>query len=430
MKEKAALLCILLFLISPFSATVHQHVDMLFGQSAYLTAVVFTITMPMMFCYLLKDNFYSINIKSISFLKRYLVFFIIFIFVTFFSVTAYVYSVIPMISAVIIMFIRSNGNKPVDFKTIEFKSMKLKILLMVPPILFSFLLNRVFVPENTTRLPSVFMGWGALKENVVNILSYISFSFFDVRPGHSIFSVDGIMNVIKLAFGVCLVYIFPIKLVLKMKEQNQYMQHYILCSIVYIATNYFLVFFVIGTSEVGSMRYFIVSSVLSIILSGYYIKKYYLDNKNFSHLIMIVAIVVLTIIHVTPRFAALDNYNTKKEEVHALTEFLKNENLKHGYASYWVSCYHMVMSNFDVEIGSVDFTTDKIAPHAHVTASTYCDPQYYIGETFILMLNDEIKLYPNALNIYGSPTRVLEFGIAKIFVYDYNVAINNFGGEI
>lgn len=87
-----------------------------------------------------------------------------------------------------------------------------------------------------------------------------------------------------------------------------------------------------------------------------------------------------------------------------------------------------MLSNNKVRVRGILLDDEKIKPHYWLTSKRFYEPDYYVGKSFLLLTEYEIKngFTPHvlAINNLADPIKVLKFKKYTIFVYDYNIACN------
>lgn len=118
-------------------------------------------------------------------------------------------------------------------------------------------------------------------------------------------------------------------------------------------------------------------------------------------------------------------FGTFAQGIEGVTDFLEKKGLKYGYATFFNAEEYSVLSNNKVIVRGVHFDNDQIMPYNWLTSDHFYEPDYYIGTSFLMLTDDELKRYlPNGisnLNL-GNPVEILKFKIYTILVYDYNIS--------
>lgn len=118
-------------------------------------------------------------------------------------------------------------------------------------------------------------------------------------------------------------------------------------------------------------------------------------------------------------------FGTFAQGIEGVTDFLEKKGLKYGYATFFNAEEYTVLSNNKVKVRGIRFDNEQIMPYNWLTSDHFYEPDYYIGTSFLLLTDDELKRYlPNGisrLNL-GNPIETLKFKNFIILVYDYNIS--------
>lgn len=106
-----------------------------------------------------------------------------------------------------------------------------------------------------------------------------------------------------------------------------------------------------------------------------------------------------------------------------LTEFLQQQGLRYGYASFWNAGKLSVLSGGQVRVRQVILDRGMPEPVRKLSSNRWYQPSYWQGETFLLLRGDE----PAALNLpllqgYAGAPRRLQFQDYTILVFPANLA--------
>jgi hypothetical protein len=107
-----------------------------------------------------------------------------------------------------------------------------------------------------------------------------------------------------------------------------------------------------------------------------------------------------------------------------LTEYLNNEGLVYGYATFWNSNVISVLSGGAVKVRAIRLDSGLPQPYLHLSSLAWYRPEAHAGESFLLLTDAELKeLNMNALYAQtGTPVKVLKFEGHNILVFDSNIS--------
>ena len=248
------------------------------------------------------------------------------------------------------------------------------------------------------------------------------------QTGVSLFSLEGLMNAVIL-FGFVAVIVCCVLLFTRYREQPfpiKLMMHFGLLvnaiHLYFIFANYCL--------NLGEIRYFFRPMMFLWLLAAYYIDTYILSKGFLPKAVAMVAIAAFSLPYMLAGIPQLVQYPQAREEQMSLVNFLKDHDLKHGYATFWNAGKNMVFSDFEIEIGGVQLN-DKIERFLWLSSDTTYDPDAYEGESFLLLTQEEDTLYSQSSGMasLGEWQERLTHGAYVIYTYPYNIAKNDFMGQ-
>lgn len=254
-----------------------------------------------------------------------------------------------------------------------------------------------------------------------------------IRGNVLLFSLAGIQNVLGLVLAAAVWIVFPILAFKDFKKKTRYSQILLIFTLVHITEVFILLLF--GDSALGAKaRYMLSSLSLLSVISGDYIYKHYIKKTNTG---VFIAVILAATFGTLSLSAAKISYSQQSlSQMRALTDYLKENGLEYGYASYWDSHKYSVLSNGEVLIRPVKIETGTVTQLPLLSSEDWYDPEYFEGRTFLMLTDDEAAAFaPNGYdytNLY-TPETVLNYEPYTILVYDHNIARNNFndmlGGE-
>jgi len=264
--------------------------------------------------------------------------------------------------------------------------------------------------------------------NLANQFVQFILSAIGYQTGVSLFSLEGLMNAIVL-FGFVAVIVCCVLLFTRYREQPfpiKLMMHFGLLvnaiHLYFIFTNYCL--------NIGEIRYFFRPMMFLWLLAAYYIDTYVLTRGFLPKAVAVAAIAVFSLPYMLAGIPQLVQYPQAREEQMGVVNFLKDHDLKHGYATFWNAGKNMVLSDFEIEIGSV-LLNDKLKSHLWLSSDTTYNPDAYEGESFLLLTQEEDTSYSQSSGMasLGEWQERLTHGAYVIYTYPHNIAKNGFIGQ-
>ena len=107
-----------------------------------------------------------------------------------------------------------------------------------------------------------------------------------------------------------------------------------------------------------------------------------------------------------------------------MTGFLLENNLHHGYASYWYAHRFTALTNFDLTIANIRVEANFIRPDYWLTNKAYYKTDFGADRCFLMLTDDELAGFaPEGLanTPLGEPVETLRYNQFYILVYDENI---------
>lgn len=408
----------LIFLCLFFSGCSDMVIELAFAQAAYLFSLLDNLLLIILFVKLFRKKS-----KCKCFIV-YLIYTGFIIYLSLYGTLNLAYQIFPLIGAVLLSFIIENWQE----KSINRDNVK-KVLPAVAITLVGAMIGLygyrylAKISDFTSGVDITYPDTSDLIDNLAKfILCAIGF-----KTGGTLFSVQGIMNVVIIViFGIALVCV--VNLIKRYHEQSPIVKlfiNYAIC--IWFIYVYFDLF--VYSVDADNNRYFFKPLMFIYMIAAYYIQKYIWHKGAVAKACVIGGICLFSLPYTLSGLGQLPQYPQRFAEEKALVSCLKENNLTHGYATFWNAGKNMVLSNFDIEIGGV-ILSDSIEPYYWLSSDLTYDPNEYAGESFLLLDESENETFCESEGFIqlGEPSRQIECGGFHIYVFPYNIAENNFRG--
>lgn len=169
-------------------------------------------------------------------------------------------------------------------------------------------------------------------------------------------------------------------------------------------------------------RHVLYTILLGIGLSLYYVVHVIFSKLNMMSVLFAVAVgcyIALNWVHVPVNSNSSEIVDARED----LCNFLKNHNLKYGYATYWNAGIYTVMSDFETMIYPV--TEEELEPYYWYVQKELYLPIQEKGDTFLMISRKQYKEWSDSVGFqlkYSNYKEKLEYSSYIILVYDYNIA--------
>ena len=250
--------------------------------------------------------------------------------------------------------------------------------------------------------------------------TFLSLSGYE--SGVALLSGKSIISLIKLAMLFLMTIMFPTLLMKNYYQLTERIKLYSLFSVSNFLITFCIVMFSNLSDNIGSGRYFIVSSVFMWSLGCYYI--YYKYGSKETIMLFIKTALILTVF--LNYCILVKDLHFKKPKIEhqydSVIAELKNDDLTFGYASFWNSHLYTVYSDFDIEVAPVKIAEDNIMKLCVLSVPESFEESYHSGKTFLLLTKEEDKIARNIeKSVLEKSTGRKKLADYYLYVFDNNI---------
>lgn len=326
-----------------------------------------------------------------------------------------------------VLYIYSKTGKSVSLKELLRSNACVHTLLTgsLLAFLFYIVMAKIYgAAEATVGVPL----YNNYEKSVINIIN----SLFELN-GISVirYSGNSVIKFVNLYFSFIFNFFGPVIAIRKYNSVKSETGKFIILFSLISSSIYLLVVFLTGTAVAGN-KYLIPVYNNNVVLFAV-IGSYFLNTLKKRYLSVGVFCVLIYVLMNNFHFFYCQKDSILNQEFGAfadgykgVTDFLIENDLQYGYATFFNAEEYSVLSNNKVRVRGILLDDGKIKPHYWLTSKRFYEPDYYVGKTFLLLTDNEIEngFTPHvfATNDLGKPSKVLKFKMYTIFVYDYNIA--------
>lgn len=236
----------------------------------------------------------------------------------------------------------------------------------------------------------------------------------------SVMSLTGGIYLAKWVVCIFFCLVVPIWCIKNYKRlKNDYQRIFLLFSVVSFCMMLFLC--IVTPTFSNTPRYLLGIYVNNIILSIFFFDHYIKKSRYYSNLVLFCLVVPLFIgSYMTIRGTDIGGYEERK----ALCEYLEEEEIEYGYATYWNAYVNTVLSNGDVEL--VAFTSQPSEPFYWLCSKEWFQDEYHEGR-FCVIIGAGESLGENYIE---EADHVEQIGSYTVYIYEKDSSEygNLFGG--
>lgn len=383
--------------------------SMLIYEAGYTSLVLWLTLIPTLFYYASK--------KKINNTVAYIIIFVCLIVAS--PVRYAAELVLPIILAVCISdYLKKKNN--FEFKDLYPIFYNISFLIFAPMIIGTlgyYWICSCHNVNNTVNNSTVYAG--SIQDLWNNVLTamFDIFSCFGYSGGVKLLSLNGMVNLISLSMGLLTCYIIPLLQIRKCKDETEEAVFYITFGLIH---NIVITLVCVLFGQVNTPRYMLTVVIVSIIISSRYIYKYWI-NEDFISKIIVLVFCLCLIVQASFLSYYSENWHIKLQDQKALSDYLKSEGLKKGYATYWNAYNNEVYSDMEVKFGAINIVVGGISPFYWLVDSEVYEVDN--TETFLMLTNAEKEsLDFNIISTFGVPVEELNYGDYNIWVFDHDIS--------
>lgn len=403
-----------------FCGISYEYSYMVFGQCAYLPQIIFMFLSVGLFCDAVDENYAVRSKVKLGLLALLLAF----------MCTSGMRNaqsvVVPLLGAIVLVYFIDNHGKSLSELRPSLPKALISCVILGISACVGFAVF-LWLSKNThynagvvgnLHLTDVKLVW----EKLGDFLSYF-LNVFNVISGAELFSVKGIMALLGLVSFVLIGIVFPVLQFRRYSEESFGVRIFLMFSAVHILEIFILAVF---TTLYTVPRYVLSAQMLLFFISAHYIFKYVLPHIKPIRTLA----VVLTVFAFTFPQAAIHVINAKDhremmDKQTGICDFLEENGLSYGFATYWNAGRYTVLSDGAVEINGIILGGDgSMISYFWLNDMERYTEEAHSGESFLLFTEEENELFFGSptYNALGEPLRTLKYENFIIYVYGYNLS--------
>ena len=400
-----------------------EYSDVVFGQAAYLHPMIYTLFFIALFIDCFDEK--TMRVRSRG---KYILLLALTAFVCLSGIRYIQVFGLPLMGAIVLFYFLNNYKKSAGEFFKNSRSAVFIVIGIAAAIAVGYLGFRYF----SSLLENFSQGGASIMFSDFDIFECIKtfvnlfINLFGISYGIPLMSAGGIINLIKLCGGVMLLIVFPVLQLRDYKNEKPSVQIFSLFAVLHLLEIFILCIF--GAVLSDSSRYLFTSEFLLLFLSSHYIYKKLIENADvIPRIVTVLALCVYVIPSAYPKLTSFVGYKDDIASMRSLTDFLYDNGLSYGYATYWNASKNTCLSNGRVEINNVNIY-DRVVPYYWLNSSDRYSANQ--GRSFLMLTEDENQIFTSSYSYseFGQPEEVLNFNGFTIYVYGYNIANNNFEG--
>lgn len=245
----------------------------------------------------------------------------------------------------------------------------------------------------------------------------------DASYGMGIFSIESILNIIRIATSA-IIAIVPLIALIFYKKFDTASRLLILA---HFGSGAVIMFgYIFGILSAANWRLSpMICTGLLVCFAAFNTAREYVLPLRFSVIAACVLVLMSGISFKT--IAEMDKNGIESNEKYQLAQTLEGNGLTYGYATFWNSQAITVLSDSRVRAANIDINENGIAPCAYQANQNWFEPQEDVEEYFVLASDYEISVLQETIdwNLFEMlATDIIEIEGYKIYVFNSLLFLN------
>ncbi len=302
-------------------------------------------------------------------------------------------------------------------------------LLFILPALIGCVLYKITAGTHSVIFSEVggtkFAGsLDAVFENILKVIQNI-FNIFGYNPDVELTSVSGLANIVVFLLCIAFVFVFPVLEYTKWKEESQEVRFFLLFVLLhnlemFISTVFF---------NKNFPSHIFTFVLMSIMLSSHYVMKHLFEKER---IVFGWGFILLCIIMSLQLGLMSRGWQSKLAEKREVADILIEHGLDKckGYGGFWNIYPLGVYSDLKLDVAAIGHSDIGVAltPYRFLVDEDRFTPEDR-GSYIIFNYNENEELGSTVEFVFGECSEKFEIGENHIYVWDYDICVNDFGGR-
>lgn len=249
--------------------------------------------------------------------------------------------------------------------------------------------------------------------------SFMSLMGVEVSENMLIYSKEGIFNLLKIICAILLLVVPVIMACMYNKFKNTAYRLMIL--IHHFMTLLILLGWIFGKLSSANWRLspIVATSVMLCVMFVNWILK----NTSYKRLLAIIAIPIACVwLIVSYELITMEKQTLTNKHLNEMAEFLEDNDLEYGYATFWSANIITMMSDSEVKVRCISLSEGGYKKRLYQTNKNWYEDISEYDRYFVILTDREMtEFYNQSEYNYDKPDEIMKCGVYNILIYDYNV---------
>lgn len=375
------------------------------------------------------------NIITIKNKKRFSVFLILIVLFGLLGIRSMQYITLPLVAA---SFLINWNEKKLD-NSVRFKDLSnilyIPILIAIFGVIAYYMsliyveplfnvskdFNEMVVVKGMEAIGSEHTGLVKIFNHFLYYIKYL-IDNLSIPYNYKILSLKGILAIIKTAILVVLTFVFPILQFKRYSKLNIKEKIVLLFAITnFVITSALLL--LIDDSAINPAAYgrYLLNAIIFLEICGiqYFVYKIYTLSEVYKK--VYVALFMFVFISNSILSINVGSYKFESD----VANYLSENNLKYGYATFWNAGVNTYATNDNVKVRQISISNGSISPRIWLSDESWYDVEAYEGQSFLLLTSEQLETFCQgdfSTTVFGEPVQILNYEDYTIAIFDYNIS--------
>ncbi|MCI8668057.1 MAG: hypothetical protein HFI34_00830 [Lachnospiraceae bacterium] len=249
--------------------------------------------------------------------------------------------------------------------------------------------------------------------------SFMSLLGVDISDNTLLYSREGIFHLLRI---ICALLLLTVPVVMAcMYRKFESKAYHLMIFIHHFMTLLILMGWVFGKLNSANWRLSPIVAT-SVILCVMFVR-WIFQNTSYKRLLLLIVVPITCVWLITSyELLTMEKQTRTNEHLNDLAEYLEENDLEYGYATFWYANIITMMSDSRVKVRGISLEEDGYRKRLYQTNTNWYEDIDGYDKYFVILSNREMEEYYNQPQYdYEKADEILKCGVYNILIYDYNI---------
>lgn len=249
--------------------------------------------------------------------------------------------------------------------------------------------------------------------------SFMSLLGVDISDNTLLYSKEGIFHLLRI---ICALLLLTVPVVMAcMYRKFESMAYRLMILIHHFMTLLILLGWVFGKLNSANWRLspIVATSVMLCVM----FVKWIFQNTNYKRLLAIVAVPIACVWFITSyELVTMEKQSVTNKHLNDMAEFLEENDLEYGYATFWYANIITMMSDSKVKVRCISLGENGYKKRFYQTNKNWYEDMEGYDKYFVILTDREMEEYYNQSKYnYVKTEEIMKCGVYNILIYNQNI---------